>query len=158
MMMNRGRNTKRRGATAVETAVVFLIVTVVMMAVFEYGRAMMVRQLVDNAAREGARQATAGTSTYSTADIQQNVFNRLAGQALLNSSGQPLAPSDIQVYWADPSTGQPASGDSNWTDAQFGQTIAVRINAQFKPMLPSFGFLPTSIPVNVTAMTQSEAN
>ncbi|MFL5339653.1 MAG: TadE/TadG family type IV pilus assembly protein [Gemmataceae bacterium] len=158
MMLNRRGTTRRSGATVVETAVVLLMVTILVMAIFEYGRVMMVREIVDNAAREGARQAVAGSSVYSTAQIQQIVFDRLAGQRLLTNAGQPLAPSDIQVYWANPANGQPMSPDSTWTNAPFGQTIAVKVPARFKPMLPTFGFLPTTIPMTSMAMAQTEGN
>src|SRR5689334_7980878 len=127
MILNRRRSTRRKGATEVETAVVFLLVTVLTVAIFEYGRVMMVREIVDNAAREGVRQAVTGTSTYTTADIQKIVFDRLAGQRLQNNAGQPFQQTDVQVYWADPNTGQPMSPDSTWSDAPFGQSIVVKV-------------------------------
>jgi Flp pilus assembly protein TadG len=144
--------------TAVETGIVLLIALTMLMAIFEYGRFLMVRQLAENAAREGARQAVSGTSVYATSDIQNTVLKYLAGQPLLNGSGQALAASDIQVYRADPSTGSPMASDSTWSDAAFGDAIAVKITAKYKPILPTFGFLPSSVPVNTTAVMLSEAN
>ena len=71
---------------------------------------MMVRQVINNAAREGARYATVSTATVDTAAVQTVVQNFLAGQ--LSSSG-----TTIQVYLADPATG---SNLGDWTTAQLG--------------------------------------
>src|SRR5262245_40847208 len=126
----------RRAATLTEVAVVILVCLLLICAVYEYGRFLMVRELVDNAAREGARQAASGTNVYTTAGIQNTVLQYLANQQVRNASGQPLQAADVEVYRADPASGQPASPDSTWTNAAFGQPIAVRVNASYRPMLP----------------------
>jgi Flp pilus assembly protein TadG len=159
MIIRRRRPTGRAGVTVVETAMVLSIVSLFILAIYEYSRVMMIRQMAANAVREGVRQAAAGTSTYATADIQKIVFDRLAGPQLLNKGGTAaLQASDIQIYQADPSTGLAISGDSTWSNAPFGQAIAVKVEAQFKPMLPTLGFIPTSVPVKVIALARSEAN
>ncbi|NNJ25746.1 TadE family protein [Alienimonas chondri] len=48
---------RRRGAALVEAAIVLPIFFLAILAMVEFGRAMMVGQLVTNAAREGARRA-----------------------------------------------------------------------------------------------------
>jgi Flp pilus assembly protein TadG len=144
--------------SAIETGVVLGVCVVFALAVFEFGRFLMVRQMVDNAAREGARLAVSGTSSTSTAAVQQTVINCLVGQPLQNTSGKALQASDVQVYQANPATGQAATPDSNWYDSPFGHAIAVQVTAVYHPMLPTFGFLPTSIPVNATVIMRSEAN
>ncbi len=58
-------NDSRRGATAVELAFVLPIFFAVVLGVVEFGRAMMVSQLVTNGAREGARLAILDGSTNS---------------------------------------------------------------------------------------------
>jgi Flp pilus assembly protein TadG len=50
------RTPHRRAATIVEMALVISLVLPLMFAVFEYGRIIMLKQLMDNAAREGARR------------------------------------------------------------------------------------------------------
>lgn len=57
----------RRGASAVEFALVAPIFFLVAMGIFEFGRAMMVQQMLINASREGARTATFQTSTSDSA-------------------------------------------------------------------------------------------
>jgi Flp pilus assembly protein TadG len=149
---------RRRGATVVETAVVLLIVFTFIFAIFEYGRFLMISDLVNNAVREGARQAVATTNTKNTAAIQNAVVYYLASQQVMNSSGMPLTAVDVQVYQANPTTGAPASPDSIWYNAAFGSSIIVRVNCSYAPMFPTFGFLPTTFQIQGTAMMTSEAN
>ena len=47
----------RRGAAAVEAAITLGLVTFLAIGAIEYGRALMVNQIIVNAAREGARHA-----------------------------------------------------------------------------------------------------
>jgi len=54
---------KRRGAALVEMALVLPIFFTVILGIIEFGRAMMVGQLVTNAAREGARMAVVEGTT-----------------------------------------------------------------------------------------------
>src|SRR5438045_7831431 len=62
-MRNRHRRwCLRSGAVAVETAVVILLRVAIMFVIFEDGRFMMVRHIMDNAAREGCRLAVVSTN------------------------------------------------------------------------------------------------
>jgi Flp pilus assembly protein TadG len=56
----------RRGAAAVEMAIVLPIFFMVVMGIVEFGRAMMVGQLVTNAARYGARESAVDGATNAT--------------------------------------------------------------------------------------------
>lgn len=155
-MRTRTSQSGRRAAAAVEAAFVIGSLLTFLFAIFEYGRYVMIRHVVDNAAREGARQAvTANTwdtnSQYyaTTADIQHTVMAALGGlDTALTLSGPP------QVYLAD------AAGNNigPWYNAQVGQNIAVEIDATYTPMMPTFGFLPSSVPVFAKALMRSEAN
>lgn len=64
--MNRRQN--RRGAALVEMALVLPIFFGVVLGIVEFGRAMMVSQMVTNAAREGTRLAIIDGSTNTTVD------------------------------------------------------------------------------------------
>lgn len=138
---------RRRGLTLVETAIVISLVFMVIFGIYEYGRFVMARQVVQNAAREGARLAVVNTNTLTEADIQNRVSSYLVGQQLSNTT--------IQVYWADPTTG---NNLGVWTDASFGQGIAVQVNGDYQPILPSLLFMSATIPVQVRAVMYSEAN
>src|SRR5690348_6352264 len=52
----------RRGATVVEAAVVISIFVLFILGLFEYGRFVMLQNLVINATREGCRYAVAHSS------------------------------------------------------------------------------------------------
>jgi hypothetical protein len=51
------RSRLRRGAVAAEAAIVLPIFILAMIGIIEFGRAIMVQQILVNAAREGARRA-----------------------------------------------------------------------------------------------------
>ncbi len=157
MRMRFARFGPRRGAALVELTAVLSIALLLSFAIYEYARYFMLSQLVNNAAREGARLAVVSTTTGNTSTIQNTVMTYLANQNLKNSSGKTFTASDVVVQQVNPATGAPAS-DSNWYDAAFGSSIMVQVNAQFTPMFPTFGFLPKTVPINGTAVMSSEAN
>ena len=106
----------------VETAIVLLIALTLTLAIYDYGRYFMLSQLVNNAAREGARQAVVKTNTQNTAMIQNTVIQYLANQNFTDSSGNAFSASDVVVIQVNPATGAPTSPDSNWYDAPFGSS------------------------------------
>lgn len=63
----------RRGASAVEFAIVAPIFFMVVLGIIEFGRMAMVQQIITNAAREGARVGILDNSTQATvsAKVQQ---------------------------------------------------------------------------------------
>jgi len=68
------RNHKRRGAAIVEMALVLPIFFAVVLGIVEFGRAMMVSQMVTNAAREATRLAIIDGSTNSTVEAWVEEF------------------------------------------------------------------------------------
>jgi Flp pilus assembly protein TadG len=145
-MLVRSRvNRVRRGVSAVETAIVLSGFLTFLFGTFEFGRFVMMRDLVDHAAREGARQASINTSSLTTADIQATVTQCLAGQ--------PFGNVNIQVYLADPSTG---NNIGSWNSAQFRQPVIVDVSADFVPMVPAFSLMTGTITLRSKAMMRSE--
>ncbi len=143
------RKQARRGATLVETGIVLSAFLFLLFGLFEYGRLIMVRHLLDHAAREGARRAVVTTNTLTTADIQALVTARLAGQV-----NNPT----VTVYKADPVSG---ANIGAWSDAGFGEAIAVRVETNYNWMLPNFWQLfGISQPgtLTSTSVMRSEAN
>ena len=65
----------RRGAAAVEFAVVSPVLFLLVFGMIEYGRMVMVQQVITNAAREGARKGVLDAST--TSDVTTVVSNYL---------------------------------------------------------------------------------
>jgi Flp pilus assembly protein TadG len=146
MLTHSKRGRARAGTTIVEFAIVISACLMFLLGIFEYGRFIMIRQVLDNAAREGVRQAISGTATLTTSDIQATVTNFLAGQ--------PVSNLNIQVYLSD-STG---NNVGSWNNATFGQPIAVQVTGTYAPILPGLGFLLN--PTNLSAMSimRSESN
>jgi Flp pilus assembly protein TadG len=141
----------RRGAAVLETGLVLGVFSLGVLGVFEYGRIVMIRQLLENAAREGARLAVVGTASQpetTTQQITTAVTGYLAGQSVGNLS--------IQVYQADPVTG---TNLGSWDTTPYGGAIAVQIDADYQPILPSsLGIVPGSLHFSALSLMRSEAN
>jgi Flp pilus assembly protein TadG len=88
MVIRKHRRNRRWGAAAVETALVMLPMIMFLTGVFEYGRLLMVWNVVNNAAREGCRYALANNTTSTiVTDVQNVVTTRMAGQTAAFNSG-----------------------------------------------------------------------
>ena len=157
MIASRKRQTQRTAGTMVETAVVSLACFVFMFAIFEFGRVIMMRNLMENAARSGARIAVvmdvdAPNALTPTQQVTNVVIAALAGQNLQNVT--------VTIYQSD------SSGNSIglWTSAPFGQNILVQVDADYSYIFPSLGWLPNSgaapnsVHLTVKAMMRGEAN
>ncbi len=142
---------RRRGGTLLEVAIVLAVLIGIVLGVFEYGRIVMVKQVMDNAARVGARMAVVSTNTNpptTTAMIQAQVTTALAGM---------IQSPTILVYQANITTG--ANISNNWSAAPFGSDIAVEIDYTYQPIVPTtFGILPTPLPLISKSVMRSEAN
>jgi Flp pilus assembly protein TadG len=145
---------KRPAATLVEANFVLSALLLLLLAIFEYGRFVMTRQLMDNAAREGARWAVANTYNGTTAQVQ-SVVNQKLGPGANQLFGYSQS-SSISVYAAD-SSGNIIAGQS-WNNVSFGANIAVVVTGTYKPILPNFLFMHSTIAVTSKAVMASEAN
>ena len=71
----------RRAAVVVETAVIMILLTSVVFAIFEYGRLLMNWSLLNNAAREGCRVTPVNnTSSTISTSVSSLVTSYMAGQ------------------------------------------------------------------------------
>jgi Flp pilus assembly protein TadG len=71
MIFSHHRSSSRRGVAAVELALLLPFITIMLLGVWEVGRLLEVNQILSNATREGARQASTGLLNNS--QIQQVV-------------------------------------------------------------------------------------
>lgn len=157
---------RRRGLTMVEMALVLSVAMMFLFGILEYGRFLMVLHTTNNAAREGVRYAVVHTGDGTTQSQVVAVVNgKMAG---VNTQIQGY---NVNVFTADPSgiynssSGtaiyppniSPLAG-SSWNSAAYGSPIVVQITGTYQPILPSFLFLNSNLPINVTAMMNSEAN
>jgi Flp pilus assembly protein TadG len=151
MTLLRGRTARlprRRGAAIFEFTIVCMFLLMMLLGVIDFGRFLYVRQLITNAAREGARYATVHVNDKTTAEIQAYVKTVLVGQ-------DRQLDATISVYKVDPTNG---TNLGTWNTAGFGQAIAVQIDGTLKPFVPRLIFLPASVPVQSKAIMYSEAN
>jgi Flp pilus assembly protein TadG len=139
---------RRRGTSIPEAAIVIGLCLLILFGIYEYGRFLMMKTLLDNAAREASRFAVVHTADKTTSDVQNRALNYLAGQ------GTQLQSLAVQVFESDSN----GNNIGNWTDAQFGQYIAVQINGTYRPVTPTLLFLPSTIPLQARSVMYSEAN
>src|SRR5262249_8705156 len=113
-------------------------------------------EVMNNAAREGARYAVVNTTTtnMTTATVQTYVDGFMAGvgSQLSNYS----ATNNITVYQADPTTGADNSG--GWLNTAWGNPIRVTITGSYTPIVPGMLFLTGSLTLNATCIMYCEAN
>ncbi len=72
--LKRRNKQQRRGAAAGEVAIIAPLFFLLVLGSIEIGRAMMVQQVLTNASRVGAREATTPNSTFSTVESAAQTF------------------------------------------------------------------------------------
>jgi Flp pilus assembly protein TadG len=163
MILARQRAARRRGIVwTVEAAVVLPLLLLFLFAVFEFARFLFVNQLINNAAREGARYAVVNVTTATTTQVQNYVNNYLAGQGVQLKNFTPA--NNIKVFQADPVTGKDTG--NSWQNTPACQSIGVTVTGTYTPVIGgTFKLLgntqvtilgPTT--VQATAIMMSEAN
>jgi Flp pilus assembly protein TadG len=139
----------RRGAALIEMAFVVVIFLMLLFGIMEYCRFLFVRQLIVNAAQNSARYGVVNTTdTTVESDTKARATQLMAGM-----DGK-VKSFTVQVYKAD------AAGNKVGTaaEAAFGEYLAVQINCDYDPILPSFLFMKNTMPLQTKALMYSEAN
>lgn len=115
------RRPNRRGAAVVEFAIVAPVFFLLIFGMIEYGRMIMVQQVITNASREGARRAVLDGASYG--DVQQTVEDYLRSGGI-NGENLTVTPN-------------PPS------NAGFGEPVTVTVTVPFDQVswLPSPMFL-----------------
>ncbi len=90
--MCRQRGARERGTASVEFGVALPLLMSILLGVWDFGRLIDAEQLMTNAAREGARQASTGQCT--PAQVQQAVSNYLA-RGGINATGLTVQVSNV---------------------------------------------------------------
>jgi Flp pilus assembly protein TadG len=95
------RNQPRRAVAAVELAVIAPLVAIFLLGLLEVGRIVQVNEILNNAAREGARKASTGINTF--ADVQTTVANYLTNAGITNQAGLKVTVYNVTQSNAGPS-------------------------------------------------------
>jgi Flp pilus assembly protein TadG len=125
---------------------VLVVFTMLLFGFIEHARLLFTRQLLENAAREGARQALVSTGSLATSDIQATVTNFLGSAQLKNTN--------IQVY----QVGGTGNNFGSWNNTPFGSGVGVQIDADYYPMVPTLNLLPNPLHLQVKSFMICEAN
>lgn len=127
--LNRLCRKYRRGAAVVEFALVAPLLFLLVFGMIEYGRMVMVQQLLTNASREGARIGVLDGST--TADVSTTVSDYLANASVAGST--------VTVAPNPPSS------------AGFGEPVTVTVSVPFNQV----SWLPAPLFLNGTTLQSS---
>jgi hypothetical protein len=111
----------------------------------EYGRMVMVQQMLTNAAREGARRAVLEGTTES--EVRTVIEN------YLKPAGIPVGTGDIVFQVGDP----PAAG--SLASAEFGDPIHITVGVDFGSVswLPSPMYLSSGTRMTATSVMRKES-
>ena len=176
-MLKRNRP-QRRGMTTVETALVLTVFCMLLFGVFEYGRFLYMLHLTNNAARDGARYASINQSKPSNFDTVDYTYTDTTGatvtvpsitkytRARMSGADTQLGGTtgcSITAYAADPTALaqtppviQPLTASTGAWQTTFPQKVAVTIQGTYTPIAPGFLFMPSSVPVKISAVSSSE--
>lgn len=124
---------QRGGAAAVEFAIVAPLFFLLVFGMIEYGRMVMVRQVLTNASREGARVGVLDPPTGGT--TRQTVIDTVTNY--LSAAG--ITGETVTTVPTEPST------------ATYGQSVTVTVSVPFS----SVSWLPTSIFGNGSKILQA---
>lgn len=127
----RRRRRDGRGQTLVEFALIIPIFILIVMGIFDVGRAIYTYTTINNAAHEAARLAIVDQNTAEVRDTA-------VGQAV----GVRVAPGDVTVRWLNASFADVAPCN---TTPRFGCTVEVTVTSEFTPSTPIIGDLMGTI-------------
>jgi Flp pilus assembly protein TadG len=146
MTMRRSRAASRGGATVVEVAAVLSVLLLFLFSIFEYGRYLLVENLLINAVRDGCRYALVHCQDASAvADTRAVVRQKMAG---LDAQLPDLA---ITVF---PTDNPSAALSSTNPD----EPITVQATGTFRALFPQMPYLPTSFTMRSASVMTCEGN
>jgi len=108
------RRQRRRGADAIEFALVAIPFLILVFTMVEFGRYVMILQILTDASREGARQAVVESAT--PADVEASV-QTLLEQCTLSGATVTITPASFDDLWLNDEitvTVSVSYGDVSW--------------------------------------------
>jgi Flp pilus assembly protein TadG len=146
MIMRRPVRPTRGGATTVELALVLSVLILFLFSIFEYGRFVMVENVLINAVRDGCRYALVHCQDVTVAaDTEAKVRQRMAGlDAQLIGLTVTVFPTD------NPNA---ALNTTNPDDP-----ITVQAVGTFKALFPQMPYLPNTFTMKSASVMTCEGN
>jgi hypothetical protein len=95
--------------------------------------------VMENSAREGARYAVVHTGDSPAPDVAAYVLGKMAGV------DAQMTGVSVLVYKYN--TANPTDKTLVWTNAAFGEGIAVEITGTYNPVLPTMAFFKQIVPI-----------
>ena len=130
MKPSRIRSRARCGVAAVEFALIAPLLILTMLGAIDVGRFINVAQTVNDASREGARQASRNTETK-VSDVESTVSSYLS-----NALGVPNLTATVNVSG---SSGVPIS-DGDLTTISSGSSVSVKVALEYDKVRWMAGF------------------
>lgn len=149
MSMSPAKPESRRGAAAVEAALIMPLMVSLMLGVWEVGRAVQMTQLLNDAARQGARMAASGVNngtSVTVAMVQQAVQNSMTASGFPSAavSGAQITLTNLSAHtWTDPCNAQPLD--------PFQVSVVVPAGAAFN----SVRWVPVSLVSGITQLSST---
>ena len=154
-MLFAGKKADRRGATAVELALVLVPFFLFVFGTMEFGRLILTQHSLTCAARVGARLAALNTDVngddvnhLTSADIEDAIRPLLENQGIQNLT--------VDIYHIE-------APDTDWAaNATLQHRIAVDVEADYRPLTPVFSLVHGgnigTIPVSAQSVAHSEGH
>jgi len=130
MKPSRIRSRARCGVAAVEFALIAAVLVPIVLGAIDVGRFINVGQIVNDASREGARQASRNTETK-VSDVESTVSSYLS-----NALGVPSRTATVNV---SDSSGEPISG-GDLTTISSGSSVSVKVALEYDKVRWMAGF------------------
>lgn len=174
------RRSKRRGMTVVESALVLSVFLLLLFGIFEYCRFLLVLHITNNAVRDGARYAAVRVNCdpgqvsvveqaikdYTTArmgGVNKQITGYKVAVYAVDQTGLDLTPAVIRAKSSSPTGPYPDPFATNppyavnWNSVSFTERVAVTVRGTYKPLLPTFLLMPSTIKIDITAMMAGES-
>jgi Flp pilus assembly protein TadG len=156
MPRTQSRLRERRGTAAVEFALILLILIPMLLGIWEVGRYVNVQQVLCNAAREGARQASTGQRT--SAQVRQTVLTYLQRGGLSNLTSLASTASDlptgnkvlVDVRIYDTSGTELSGLDVSAAEQNYRVTVTATILYRDVKYSPTSAYVSNSTQMNAT--------
>jgi Flp pilus assembly protein TadG len=147
MILRRSKSAPSRGgAVTVEMAVIISVLVLFLFSVFEYGRYVMIENLLINAVRDGCRYALVHCQDATVvADTQTVVRQKMAGLDV------QLTGLTITAY---PTNNPTATLDSTFPD----DPITVKATGTLHALFPALPYIPSTFTMSSSTVMTSEGN